>query len=62
MYNFLLGLILTTMVVLVACSPQEQEAFTKKTALDQGNAQAATHHAVDPSQPLASSEVPASQL
>lgn len=44
MYKFLLGLIISTMVVLVACSPQEQETFVKPATAQPSVAKSATKH------------------
>ncbi len=62
MYKFLLGLIMSTMVVLVACSPQEQESFVKELPAVQQSNKGATHHALAPSRPRAQVESPAFQL
>lgn len=50
MYKFLLGLIISTMVVLVACSPQEQEAFVKPAAQPDVAQQPVKHREVSLSQ------------
>jgi len=57
MYKFLLGLIISTMVVLVSCSPQEQEAYANpKPAVSMANSNMADsntkHRVVDLSQSL----------
>ncbi len=44
MYKLLLGLIISTMVVLVACSPQEQEAFVKPTTAQPSVSKSAAKH------------------
>lgn len=44
MYKLLLGLIISTMVVLVACSPQEQETFVKPSAAQPSMSKSATKH------------------
>lgn len=62
MYKFLLGLIMSTMVILVACSPQEQETFVKSTSVKKPSTSVAKHHAGAPSQQRVQVELPVFQL
>lgn len=70
MYKFLLGLIMSTMVILVACSPQEQETFAKSSRVKEPSTSVASslsnsvtkHHAGAPSQQRVQVELPVFQL
>ncbi|SFR53309.1 hypothetical protein SAMN04488070_1734 [Pseudidiomarina maritima] len=62
MYKFLLGLIMSTMVILVACSPQEQETFTQSPRGQEPSTATVKHHAGAPSSQRVQAELPVFQL
>lgn len=53
---------MSTMVILVACSPQEQETFVKSSSIKEPSTPVAKHHAGAPSQQRGQVELPVFQL